>query len=168
MATITIGKKTYKVKFQPDSFHAGEVNGKEFTWNLEKIDSNSFHVLWNNRSFVAHVAKRDLDNQTLEILVNKKVYQLSVAGRLDEMMKVLGIEKKEDAKDNIIKAPMPGLVLDIPVKVNQKVNKNDTIMILEAMKMENNIKSPKEATIKECLVKKGTTVEKNQVLITLK
>jgi biotin carboxyl carrier protein len=168
MATISIGKNTYKVKFNADSLLMGHVNDKEFTWSFEKIDSTSFHIILNNRSFKAHVAKRDLSNQTLGILINQKMYNLTFSGRLDEMMKVLGIDKKEDGRDNIIKAPMPGLVLDIPIKVNQKVNMNDTVIILEAMKMENNIKSPKEATIKECLVEKGATVEKNQVLITLK
>ena len=168
MATISIGENTYKVRFNADSLLMGHVNDKEFTWNFERIDSTSFHIIFNNRSFKAHVAKKDLSNQTLEILVNQKTYNLTFSGRLDEMMKVLGIEKKADGRDNIIKAPMPGLVLDIPIKVNQKVNMNDTVIILEAMKMENNIKSPKEATIQECLVEKGAIVEKNQVLITLK
>jgi biotin carboxyl carrier protein len=168
MTTITIGENSYKVKFNADSLLMGQVDDKEFTWDFEKIDSSSFHIIFNNRSFIAHVAKRDLSKQTLEIMVNHKMYNLTFSGRMDEMMKVLGIEKKEDGRDNIIKAPMPGLVLNIPVKTNQKVNKNDTVIILEAMKMENNIKSPKEATIKECLVEKGATVEKNQVLITLK
>ena len=168
MATITIGENTYQVTFNADSFFKGQVNNKEIVWDFQKTGRDSFHIIMNNRSYKAYVAKADLSNQSLEIIVDQNSYTLTIADRFDEIMKVLGLEKKAAGRDNVIKAPMPGLVLEIPVKVNQKVNPNDTVMILEAMKMENNIKSPIEATIKECLVKKGSTVEKNQVLITLK
>ena len=69
------------------------------------------------------------------------------------------------AKVNEIKAPMPGLVLDIRVAEGDEVKKGDSILVLEAMKMENIIKSPTDGIIKKINVKKGIAVEKNQVLI---
>jgi biotin carboxyl carrier protein len=69
------------------------------------------------------------------------------------------------SKVNEIKAPMPGLVLDIIAEVGQEVNEGDNILILEAMKMENNIKSPTTGVIKEIKCEKGAAVEKNEVLI---
>jgi biotin carboxyl carrier protein len=69
------------------------------------------------------------------------------------------------SKVNEIKAPMPGLVLDVRVSEGEAVKKGDAIIVLEAMKMENIIKSPTDGIIKKISVKKGVAVEKNQVLI---
>jgi len=60
---------------------------------------------------------------------------------------------------------MPGLILEINVEVDQEVNENDTLLILEAMKMENVITSPRSGIIKSISVNKGEAVEKNQLLI---
>ena len=60
---------------------------------------------------------------------------------------------------------MPGLVLGISINAGEKVTKGDTLLILEAMKMENVIKSPTDGVIKSIAVKKGETVEKNQVIL---
>ncbi|HSH65835.1 MAG TPA: acetyl-CoA carboxylase biotin carboxyl carrier protein subunit, partial [Bacteroidia bacterium] len=68
-------------------------------------------------------------------------------------------------KINEIKAPMPGLVLDIRVNEGDSIQKGDAVIVLEAMKMENIIKSPVDGTIKKINVKKGLAVEKNQVLV---
>ena len=64
-----------------------------------------------------------------------------------------------------IKAPMPGLILEISVKIGQEVKENDPLLILEAMKMENSITSPRDGIIKSILAKEGDAVEKNYILI---
>ena len=64
-----------------------------------------------------------------------------------------------------VKAPMPGLILDIKVRPGQEVKKGDPILILEAMKMENILKSPGDGVVKEIKVQTRQNVEKNQVLI---
>ena len=66
---------------------------------------------------------------------------------------------------NAIKAPMPGLILSIHVEVGQEVQENDSLLILEAMKMENNFNSPRAGKIKSILVEKGQAVDKGQLLI---
>ena len=63
------------------------------------------------------------------------------------------------------RSPMPGLVIDVLVNVNETVEKNQSLIILEAMKMENVIKSPVQAKIKSIMVKKGDNVNKNEVFI---
>jgi biotin carboxyl carrier protein len=68
-------------------------------------------------------------------------------------------------KVNDIKAPMPGMVLNILVKEGDTVKKGDAILVLEAMKMENILKSPTDGLIKKIAAVKGTAVEKNQLLI---
>ena len=66
-----------------------------------------------------------------------------------------------------IKAPMPGNILDVKVKVGDKVKNGDAIVILEAMKMENPIPAPRDGTITSITVTKGATVEAGQVLATI-
>jgi biotin carboxyl carrier protein len=68
-------------------------------------------------------------------------------------------------KVNELKAPMPGLVLDVRVKVGDVIKKGEPLVVLEAMKMENVLKSIADVTIKKIAIEKGNAVEKNQVLI---
>ena len=68
-------------------------------------------------------------------------------------------------EDKIIKAPMPGLVLSSAVAPGDKVARGQTLVIIEAMKMENMIKAPQEATIKDVFVEAGKAVDKNEKLV---
>ncbi|HKZ68907.1 MAG TPA: acetyl-CoA carboxylase biotin carboxyl carrier protein subunit, partial [Anaerolineales bacterium] len=66
-----------------------------------------------------------------------------------------------------LKAPMPGLVVSVPVSEGQAVKKGDIIVILESMKMQNELKSPRDGTVARVKVKGGDTVEQNQIMITV-
>lgn len=77
----------------------------------------------------------------------------------------MGLNKPKEVILKDIKAPMPGLILDILVKPGQELVKGDAILILEAMKMENVIKAEGNGVVKEVLLEKGAAVEKNQVII---
>jgi biotin carboxyl carrier protein len=77
----------------------------------------------------------------------------------------MGLNNGSAGKMNSVKAPMPGLIIDLRVKEGDKVMPGDSLLILEAMKMENMIKASAESIVKSVKVKKGDSVEKNQVLI---
>ena len=77
----------------------------------------------------------------------------------------MGFESGTTKLINEIKAPMPGLILDINVKIGQQVNENDPLLILEAMKMENIITSPRDGIIKTISAVKGKAIDKNELLI---
>jgi biotin carboxyl carrier protein len=64
-----------------------------------------------------------------------------------------------------VKAPMPGLILEIMIGVGEKANRNQPLVVIEAMKMENIIKSPVNASVKRILTSRGKSVEKNDLLI---
>lgn len=66
-----------------------------------------------------------------------------------------------------VEAPMPGTVLNINVTVGQSVKEGDVLVVLEAMKMENEIKSPKSGTVTQVVATKGSTVETGAVLVIL-
>ena len=84
---------------------------------------------------------------------------------MDLLLEKLGMSDLANSQLNDLKAPMPGLIADILVKEGDEVQKGDSLLILEAMKMENVIKAAGEGTIKHIKIKKGESVEKNQLLI---
>ena len=84
---------------------------------------------------------------------------------MDVLLEQMGIDMAAANVVNDLKAPMPGLVLEIPVSVGQEIKKGDQLIILEAMKMENVLKAVGDGVVKSIEVGKGDSVEKNQVLI---
>jgi len=156
-------KKEHTVVFENAS--SGTIDGNAFNWDMIEIKDGSFHILKNNKSYNVEVVKADYAEKSFLVSVNGNKYQLNVKDKFDALLKSLGMDNLAANKVNEIKAPMPGLVLDVRVKEGSEVKKGDAILVLEAMKMENIIKSPTDGIIKKINVKKGVAVEKNQVLI---
>jgi biotin carboxyl carrier protein len=77
----------------------------------------------------------------------------------------MGMDKLQGNAMNELKAPMPGMVLKIMVNAGDEVKKGDSLLVLEAMKMENNIKALGDGVVTAIPIKAGDKVEKNQVLI---
>ncbi|MBQ5977732.1 MAG: biotin/lipoyl-binding protein [Oscillospiraceae bacterium] len=71
------------------------------------------------------------------------------------------------AAGEVVKSPMPGNVLKINVQQGQKVNEGDVLIVLEAMKMENDIVAPKTGTVAQLVVSKGTVVETGAPLVVI-
>jgi biotin carboxyl carrier protein len=103
--------------------------------------------------------------KTVTLLYNNQKYVAKITEPMDELLKSMGLENAMVAKISEVKAPMPGLVLDVLVAVGQTVEMGEKILTLEAMKMENAIKSPTAGTIASIHVSKGQAVDKNFVLI---
>ena len=135
--------------------------------NLDAIHSSptEFHVLQNHQPFTAKILAADFHNKTYTVEVNQNTYSVSIANSLDVLIKEMGFEVGKTKQINAIKAPMPGLILEINVSVGQQVNEGDNLLILEAMKMENSFASPRTGTIKSIAVAKGDSVNKGQLLI---
>lgn len=134
---------------------------------LDAIETttNQFHVLEDNRSTKASVLNSDFNNKSYTVKVNNNTYDVVIHNELDQLISHLGFEVGVTKQVNNIKAPMPGLILEIDVKEGQEVKEDDALLILEAMKMENVITSPREGIIKSIKVKQGQTVDKNSLLI---
>ena len=97
--------------------------------------------------------------------INSVKYAIDLKDKYDELLHSLGMDNIASAKINQVKAPMPGMVLNILVHEGNEVKKGDVLLVLEAMKMENMLKSPTDGVIKKIAVQKGNAVEKNQLLI---
>ncbi len=137
---------------------------------LAKFDAvqnseSEFHILSENKSYKANIINADFNQKKYIISINDNNYTVDISNELDALIKEMGFSLGNAKKVNEIKAPMPGLILDINVTVGDTVNEGDTLLILEAMKMENSIASPCEGIIKSISVKKSDAVEKNQLLV---
>lgn len=156
-------KEEHSIELENTS--TGTIDGKAFAWDVIEVKNGSFHIIKDNRSYNVEVIKADATEKSFLVSVNGNKYQLNVKDKFDELLKSLGFDDLNAKKVNEIKAPMPGLVLDVRVSEGDSVKKGDAILVLEAMKMENIIKSPTDGVVKKINVKKGVAVEKNQVLI---
>jgi len=129
------------------------------------VDNSKFHVLKENKPYKAEIIASDFIAKKYSIKVNNNIYEVAISDALDHLIKSMGIERGRTKVVNAIKAPMPGLILEINVEVGQTVKENDPLLILEAMKMENSFLSPRDGVIKFIAVKTGNAVEKGQLLI---
>ena len=155
----------YKAKVNDHfNFDIDPKNASE-DWDLLTLKDGKFHLIQNHQSYNIEVISIDLANKTVLLLVNGKEYEVALQDKMDLLLEKMGISAEVSQKVNDIKAPMPGLVLEVKVKVGDKVEKGDAVLVLEAMKMENVLKSSGEGTVESIEVKVGDAVEKNQILL---
>jgi biotin carboxyl carrier protein len=163
MATITVNKKAvFEVESSSDGLM---LDGTSLVWDIAQVAEGYFHILHNNKSYKAEVVKSDRATKSFTLKINNRIHTVEVKDKFDLLLEKLGMSANVAGKVNNIKAPMPGLIIDIKIQPGDTVQMNDPLLILEAMKMENVLKSPGEGIVKTVTVKKGDKVEKNQVLI---
>ncbi|MEZ4807979.1 MAG: biotin/lipoyl-containing protein [Flavobacteriales bacterium] len=132
--------------------------------DLVRTGPSTFNLIRNGRSHSVLLLKEDRENNTVRLRIGGSTYTVRLQDEQSRMMKTLGLDKAE-RKVREIKAPMPGMVLNILVAPGDMVKKNDPILVLEAMKMENMIKAPGDAVVATLHAEKGKAVEKGQLLV---
>ena len=162
----------YKVFYKEDNAHEIEldeqqikIDGKATDIDLVKLLDNKFHILQNHKSYNIEVLHTDYNLKRFSIKVNNNIYDLNLQTELDILLETMGMSAAGDEKMDNVKAPMPGLVLDVLVEIGQAVKKGDNLLILEAMKMENIIKASGNGIVKSIKINKKDAVEKGQLLI---
>ncbi len=155
---------TYKAKVN-NSFEFEITKTDCLELDAIKPSKTTYHVLQDNTSYNAKIIGVNLAKRSYTVLVNETSYEVAITNALDHLIKKMGFEVGIAKKINHIKAPMPGLILDISVSEGQEIQENSPLLILEAMKMENSIVSPRHGVIKSISVNKGDAVDKNQLLI---
>jgi biotin carboxyl carrier protein len=142
------------------------IDSKEFVFDLKQIKDNIFHILHENKSYTAELVSINQQEKKAKVKINGNEYDVSLQDKYAELLETMGMNHSTKNSIPALKAPMPGMVLDILIKVGDQVNKGDSLLILEAMKMENIIKSSTTEIIKSIEIEKGSTVEKVQLLLT--
>ncbi len=123
------------------------------------------HVLQSGTAYNVEVVAEDFLNKSLSISVNGNVYRIKIEDEKDQLVKEMGLFAVTSQKVNSIKAPMPGLILDIMVEVGQEIIEGTPLLVLSAMKMENIILSQGEGVVKAIAVHKDDAVDKGQLII---
>lgn len=156
--------KTYQLKVNADTvFESNDLLHSDI--NVSQVGSSAYHALKNNRSYDVEILSNQFTDKNYTVSVNGNTYSINIQTELDKLINQLGFSLNSAKQVNSVKAPMPGLILDILVEVGQEVAENDHLLILEAMKMENNLSSPRAGIIKSINIAKGATVDKGLVLI---
>ena len=154
----------YKVTVN-DTFHFDFEKESVSQLDAVPVEANAFHILHQNTPYKAEIITSDFNQKSYTVKVNNNTYTVAISNPLDILIKEMGFETGLTKQVNFIKAPMPGLILEISVVVGQTVKENDNLIILGAMKMENSFLSPRDGVIKTISVLMGDAVDKGQLLI---
>lgn len=160
--SVKIGQKTFEV----------EVDGREIRLNNKKVNLD-FQRIGNSKDYSLII-----DNKSYQLRIQPRgdKYHITIGGRdfpvevEDEKTKLLRslMKVKERAREpEIVKAPMPGLVVKVLVEVGQRVRKGQGVAIVEAMKMENEIKASTEGVVREVRVREKDAIDKDAVLVVI-
>jgi biotin carboxyl carrier protein len=163
MLTSSVNHKKYNIEFNDSSLTEGLINGKPFKIDIS-TNNYYFHLIREHKSYKIFVLKVDYKAKQVMLKINSETVSVEISDELDLLLNSMGINNKQTNKEDYLKAPMPGLINKIFVKKGDRVKKGDTLMVLEAMKMENNLKASHDAVIKEIPVNILKPVEKNEIL----
>ena len=141
------------------------LNSEPLAWDIADLGGGRFHILYEGRSFNAEVVEADYATKNIVLKLNGQRVELQAKDRFDLLLERLGMANATAAKVNELKAPMPGLIVDIRVQPGQTVQKGDPLLVLEAMKMENILKAPADGTVSGLKVALRDNVQKGQVLV---
>lgn len=134
------------------------VDGSAAECNIQRLDNDYYQVILNNQTFIASVSKSEC---CIEIKIGHQTHLVEYTHEAQEALEKIGIMRKKAIRQEVVKAPMPGLIVDIFVREGTKVKTGQPLLILKAMKMENIIKSPHDGVIKRLLVNKDQKIEKD-------
>ena len=159
----TINDKTYTIEINDDRHVT--VDGQTYAIDLMAFAvQNLYSLIIDHNSYEAFV---DSDAEDWQVLMRGDLYQAKVLDERAVRLAQSGGGIAVPAGDFNLKAPMPGLVVAVPVEVGGPVKKGDILLILESMKMQNELKSPRDGIILRVKVKAGDVVEQNTVLLTV-
>lgn len=160
--TTVNGKKfEIEVNKEGDVF----VNGEQRHVDFASLGETLYSVIAESEAH--EVIVDDLDGPTYDVQMHGRLYNVTV---LDERALLLGSRRGGEFTDSgevSIKAPMPGMVVDVPVQEGQEVAKGETLVVLESMKMQNELKAPRDGVVQRVGVETGQSVEQNKVLVTI-
>ena len=157
-------EKKYKVKVN-DAFEYEFTREQITSLDAQPLQGQAWHVLQDNRSFRAEIINSNFLRKNYRVKINSNTYQVDISDELDLLIDEMGLGLGSSQLINDIKAPMPGMILEVNVNEGDEVKEGDYLLVLEAMKMENTLAAPRDGKIKSISVEKGETVDKNQLLI---
>ena len=141
------------------------VNGKTYEVDFESVSGQPvYSLIVDGRSHESYVQPGE-DNW--QVLLRGRLYPVTVEDEREKRLRAAAGGGVAESGEFHLKAPMPGLVVTVPVVEGQAVKKGQVLLILESMKMQNELKSPRDGTVSRIRVKAGESVEQRQTLLSV-
>jgi biotin carboxyl carrier protein len=141
------------------------VNGRKLNVDFNSIsDQPVYSLLVDGKSFEGFVYPGELE---WEVLLMGRQFPVIVEDEREKRLRAAAGGSVSEAGEFHLRAPMPGMVVSIPVKEGQPIEKGDVLLILESMKMQNELKAPRAGTVGRLRVKTGESVEQRQILLSV-
>jgi biotin carboxyl carrier protein len=140
------------------------VNGNERAVDFLPLQAPLYSLLIDHQSYEALIEIRE---GQFNVAMLSNLFEVTVADERTQRLEAARGAGQVEQGEVILRSPMPGLIVAVPVSEGQAVQKGDPIIVLESMKMENELKAPRAGTIHKIHVNKGERVEQNKPLITL-
>jgi biotin carboxyl carrier protein len=162
----TIDDQIYEI----DIDHHGRVtiDGAELSADLQLVGgSNLYSLLVDNASYEVVLDPESEGHATYRVMTRGVQHVVRVQDERSRRLALVDRSLRPPDGELLIKAPIPGLVVRTPVAPGQEVAEGDTLVILEAMKMENELRAPRAGTVHDVKVSPGAQVQLGQTLLTL-
>ena len=159
----TVGEKQFLVEIIDDR-HVS-VDGKVYEVDFESVSGQPvYSLIVDGKSHESYVAQVD---DIWQVLLRGRLYPVSVEDEREKRLRAAAGGGVAETGEFHLKAPMPGLVVTIPVAEGQEVKKGQVLLILESMKMQNELKSPRDGKVNRIKVRAGESVEQRQTLLSV-
>ena len=165
MNDYVVTLKNRKMNISLSSNSLVTIDGDEYHHELYPLSGDTYLLKLENKIYEISLNRNE--QGTYLVAVDGKSYDADIRTALQERASALIDQGNKQSHKAVVKAPMPGLILKIKKSAGENVQHGESVLILEAMKMENDLLAPFEGMIKEINVKEGTTVEKGSILFTI-
>ncbi|MBN1963521.1 MAG: biotin/lipoyl-binding protein [Anaerolineae bacterium] len=159
----TVNGASYTIEIGPEG--RLEVNGKVRHVNFLALDDRKLYsLLVDNSSYEALVQE---EAGLYDVLLWGALYEVSVMDEREQRLSKSRAGFVPEGAELLVRAPMPGMIIEVRVKPGDVIEAGQTLVILESMKMENELKAPRAGTIGVVHIRQGDNVEANKSLVTL-
>ncbi|MBS60917.1 MAG: hypothetical protein CL606_06400 [Anaerolineaceae bacterium] len=159
----TVNGTTFEVDINEDSHVT--VDGERYEIDFRAIGNGPLYsLLIGGNSYEGHIEGTD---DGWQVLHKGDLYMVEIEDERSQRLMSLGGAGASTKGDYYLKAPMPGLVVSVPVKEGQEIRQGDILVVLESMKMQNELKSPLDGTILRIQVNPEDTIQQDAVLLVL-
>ena len=160
---VTINSKKKSVQLSINSLIS--VNNREYHHELFHLSGHTYLLKLDNKIY--EISAERLDHERYQVSIDGKSFETLIRTNLQEKAAKLIEQKNSVSHKYIAKAPMPGMILKIKKETGDEVMQGESVIILEAMKMENDLRAQVSGRIKSINVKEGMAVEKGFILFTI-
>jgi len=160
----TIDNKEFEIEVLDE--HHIRIGDRLLQVDFESVSGQPvFSLILDGRSYESFVYQGEED---WEVLLHGRQYQVKIEDEREKRLKAAAGERVAESGEFHLKAPMPGLVVAVPVEEGQEVKKGQALLILESMKMQNELKAPRDGVLGRIRVKAGQSVEQKQTLLSMR